>query len=169
MPEERPMTDTQTTMQAAEADGTRPSAREAIAEIAEIIRSIDTCMLATQADDGSLEARPMSNNGEVEWDGSSWFFAPAGGRLVAQVRRHPEAVTTYSAKDRFAWIALSGTARIVEDDDAKRRFWLAELERWFPNGPEDPDVALIQIESTSARWWTDQGEGQADLRGGPRS
>ena len=140
--------------------------REAIPDIARLLKSIDTCMFATRGDDGELHARPMSNNGEVEWDGSSWFFAPSGGRLVAEVRRNPEAVMTYRADDRFAWVALSGSAQVVDDDEAKRRLWLTELERWFPNGPEDPRVALIRVESTAARWWTDQGDGAADLRRG---
>ena len=142
----------------------RTSGREAIPQIARLLRAIDTCMLATRGDDGALHARPMSNNGQVEWDGSSWFFAPGAGRLVAEIRRNPEAVAMYRADDRFAWVALSGSARIVDDAAAKRRLWLDELKRWFPNGPDDPGVALIQIESTSAQWWTDEGDGLADLR-----
>ncbi len=145
----------------------KPSGREAIPEIARIVQTIDTCMFATRDEDGVFQARPMSNNGEVDWDGTSWFFAPSDGRLVAEVQRNPEALTTYRADDRFAWVALSGSAQVVDDDDAKRRMWLAELERWFPDGPDDPDVALIRFESTAARWWTDQGEGRADLRTSP--
>jgi general stress protein 26 len=137
--------------------------REAIPQIAERLRAIDTCMLATRGDDGELHARPMSNNGQVEWDGSSWFFAPADGRLVAEIRRDPSAVATYRAEDRFAWVALSGRAELVDDADTKRRNWLPELERWFPNGPDDPNVALIRVDATGAQWWTEQGDGVASL------
>jgi general stress protein 26 len=139
------------------------SGRDAIPEIAELLRDIDTCMLATRGDDGELHARPMSNNGQVEWDGDSWFFAPADGRLVAEIEANSEAVTTYRADDRFAWVALSGSADVVDDPEQKRRLWLDELERWFPNGPDDPNVALIRVASTRAQWWTDQGDGIADL------
>jgi general stress protein 26 len=120
-------------------------------------------MLATRGEDGEVHARPMSNNGQVEWDGSSWFFAPAEGRLVAEIRRDPNTVAMYRAEDRFAWVSLSGTAEIVDDADAKQRNWLPELDRWFPGGPEDPSVALIRIDATTAQWWTDQGDGIADL------
>ena len=137
--------------------------REAIPEIAGLLRQIDTCMLATRGDDGELHARPMSNNGQVEWDGDSWFFAPADGRLVAEVRRNAQAVTTYRAEDRFAWVALSGRAEVVDDAGQKRRLWLKELERWFTNGPDDPNVALVRISATAAQWWTEDGDGQADL------
>jgi len=53
---------------------------------------------------------------------------------------------------------------VIDDREAKRRLWLTELERWFPGGPEDPSVALIRVESTAAHWWSEQGEGTADLR-----
>jgi len=137
--------------------------REAIPEIAELLKDIDICMLATRGADGELHARPMSNNGKVEWDGDSWFFAPADGRLVAAIEQHAEAVTTYRADDRFAWVALSGSAGVVDDPEQKRRLWLDELERWFPNGPDDPNVALIRVASSAAQWWTDKGDGLASL------
>ena len=155
--------DAEPTPRHAEDDEVKTVGREAIPEIAELLRKIDTCMLATRGDGGELHARPMSNNGQVEWDGDSWFFAPADGRLVAEIEANPEAVTTYRADDRFAWVALSGSADVVDDPEQKRRLWLDELERWFPNGPDDPNVALIRFSSTAAQWWTDQGDGIADL------
>jgi general stress protein 26 len=150
-------------VQRTENDTVRRQGREAIAEIAQLLKEIDTCMFVTRGEGDELHARPMSNNGKVEWDGDSWFFAPADGRLVAEIERNGEVVTTYRADDRFAWVALSGTARIVDDAEQKRRLWLAELERWFPNGPDDPNVALIQVSSSAAQWWTDTGDGMADL------
>jgi general stress protein 26 len=155
--------DPQTTNGHTEDGDVRTYGREAIPEIAELIKDIDICMFATRSADGELHARPMSNNGRVEWDGDSWFFAPADGRLVGEIRRNPEAVTTYRADDRFAWVALSGRAEIVEDAERKRQLWLDELERWFRNGPDDPNVALVRVASTAAQWWTEKGDGNADL------
>src|SRR4029079_2647696 len=123
--------------------------RDAIPEIAELLKDIDICMFATRGDDGELHARPMSNNRQVEWDGDSWFFAPADGRLVAEIRRDPAALTTYRAEDRFGWVAVSGQAEVVDDPERKRQLWLDELERWFQNGPDDPNVALIRVGSTA--------------------
>src|SRR5689334_17802807 len=93
----------------------RTYGRDAIPEIAQLLREIDTCMLASRGDDGELHARPMSNNRQVEWDGDSWFFAPADGRLAAELRGDPAVITTYRADDRFAFVALSGRAEIVTD------------------------------------------------------
>jgi general stress protein 26 len=138
--------------------------RQAIPQIAALINEIDICLFATRGDDGQLHARPMSNNGQVEWDGQSWFFAPTDGRLVAELRADPAAVAAYRAEEGFAFVSVSGRATIETDQDLKETYWLDDLERWFPNGPSDPNVALIRLDAEGAQWWTEDGDGKADLR-----
>ena len=138
--------------------------REAIPEIARMLREIDVCVFATHGEGGQLHARPMSNNRQVEWDGDSWFFAPSDGRLVAELQAEPSAVNAYRVEEGFGFISVSGRTSIETDPELKQRYWLEELERWFPNGPDDPNVALVRVASTAAQWWTDKGDGIADLR-----
>jgi general stress protein 26 len=138
--------------------------RAAIPEIAALLSHIDTCVFATVAGNGDVHTRPMSNNGDVEWDGTSWFFAPADGRLASEIRRDRRVAMTYRAEDRFAWISLTGEAELVDDVDRKRTLWQAMFERWFPNGPDDPGVGLIRVVATTAEWWTEAGDGRAELR-----
>ncbi len=138
--------------------------REAIPQIAGLLRKIDICLFATRSDGGELHARPMSNNGEVEWDGRSWFFAPADGRLVAELKSDPAVVASYRAEEGFTFVSVSGRATIETDPELKKEYWLPELERWFPNGPADPNVALIRLDADYAQWWAEDGDGAADLR-----
>ena len=106
----------------------------------------------------------MSNNGQVEWDGQSWFFAPTDGRLVSELRADPAAVAAYRAEEGFTFVSVSGRATLETDEELKERYWLDELERWFPNGPSDPKVTLIRLDAEHADWWTEEGDGSADLR-----
>lgn len=137
--------------------------KEAIGQIAELIQDIDICMFTTTAEDGALTSRPMSNNRKVEWDGDSWFFAPTEGRLVSQLKADPTATTTYRAEKGWTFVALAGQGSIEDDPELKKRYWLDELEQWFPNGPEDPGVSLVKFEATAARWWTEKGDGEVEL------
>lgn len=138
--------------------------RDAIPHIASLIAKIDICLFATRGEDGELHARPMSNNGQVEWDGQSWFFAPSDGRLVAELRADPAAVAAYRAEEGFTFVSISGTATLETDGELKERYWLDELERWFPDGPADPKVTLIRLDAEHADWWTADGDGSADLK-----
>lgn len=143
---------------------TDASGREAIPEIAALIKKIDICLFTTSADSGQLHTRPMSNNGQVGWEGTSWFFAPGDGRLVAELEAESQAVAAYRAGDSYDFISISGRATLETDPELKERYWLPDLERWFPNGPGDPNVTLIRLDAEHADWWTGEGDGSADLR-----
>ena len=56
-----------------------------------------------------------------------------------------------AGKDRY--VALSGTAQPVDDPARKQRLWSKMNEAWFPNGPDDPDVALVQVRIDEAEYW----------------
>ena len=99
---------------------------------------------------------------------ASWFFAPTDGRLVSELRADPAAVAAYRAEEGFTFVSVSGRATLETDEELKERYWLGELERWFPNGPSDPNVTLIRLDAEHADWWTEEGDGSADLRQGSR-
>lgn len=44
-----------------------------VKELSKQLQKIDFCMLNTFPNGGSLSSRPMSNNGDVEYDGGSFF------------------------------------------------------------------------------------------------
>ena len=138
--------------------------RHAIPAVAALINDIDICLLTTHGDGGALDTRPMSNNGLVEWDGQCWFFAPRHGALVRQVQADPQAIAGYRAAEGFTFVSVSGTVAVDTDTRLKERFWMSELERWFPGGPSDPDVVLLRLDAERARWWSADGDGDADLR-----
>jgi general stress protein 26 len=106
-----------------------------IAAIAELLKKLDICMLTTRAADGALHGRPMSNNGEVEYDGDSWFFAQDGTRKVVEIEADPAVELAFIDTPNGTWINVEGRASIVRgDDERKRDLWLPDLERWFPDG-----------------------------------
>ena len=48
---------------------------------------------------------------------------------------------------------MSGTARVVEDAAKKQQLWSKMTQAWFPGGPTDPDLALVQVRITHANYW----------------
>jgi len=44
-------------------------------ELSKAMGEIDFTMLTTRTEGGQLATRPMSNNGEVEYDGDSFYFS----------------------------------------------------------------------------------------------
>ena len=69
-----------------------------LADISEAMKDIDFCMLVSRAEDGSIGGRPMSNNREVEYEGTSRFFTFDDTRMVRDITRDASVGLTYQGK-----------------------------------------------------------------------
>ncbi len=133
--------------------------------VAKLLKQLDICMLVSRADDGELHGRPMSNNGEVEYDGDSWFFAFGDSRKVRELEADPRTELAFIDTPNGTWINLEGEAEIIRDDvERKRQLWLDDLERWFPEGPEDANVVLIKVHARHIDAWAGEQDYSFDVR-----
>lgn len=126
--------------------------RDETREVADLIREIDICMLVTRTD-GSVRGRPMSNNGEVEYDGDTWFFSARDSGKVDEIKSDPRVELAYIATDQGTWVSIEGRAEIVEDDERKRALWQDDLKAWFPGGPADDGVVLLKVHADRVHVW----------------
>ena len=136
---------------------------KSITQVANMMRDLDYCMFTTRAEDGSLRSRPMSNNGEVEFDGDVWFFSAGESRKVAEIEADPSVELSYSDAARFLFISMSGTATIVRDIAKKQELWIEDLERWFEDGPDDEDVVLIKVTPNVVAYWNGEENNEVTL------
>lgn len=132
-----------------------------IRKVAEMMKDLDFCMMTTRSE-GGLRARPMSNNGEVEFDGDVWFFSAADSRKIRDIESDPEVHLSYADTQRFVFVSMGGAATIVRDREKKRQLWMKELERWFEDGPDSDDVVLIKVSPRKVGYWGED-EGEIDL------
>jgi general stress protein 26 len=144
------------------ADTTRT---EELASVAKLLKTLDICMLTTRADGGVLHGRPMSNNGLVEYDGDSWFFAQDGSRKVVEIDADPQVEMAFIDTPNGTWINVEGEATVIRDEpDRKRELWQKDLERWFTKGPDDPQVVLIKVSARHIDAWAGENEYSFDVR-----
>lgn len=133
------------------------------AKLAETMKQIDFCMMTTVEADGQLHSRPMSNNTNVEWDGETWFFAYQDSSQVQELRANRQVNLAYAVPQEILFISVKGRGEIVEDTAKKQELWYDDLERWFPNGPEDESVVLIKVVGEYASYWSKEGDGEINL------
>ena len=135
-----------------------------IKEVAKLMRDLDFCMLTTHTRRGGLRTRPMSNNGEVEFDGDVWFFSAADSRKVREIEATPRVHLSYSDLEQWRFVSMSGRARIVRDTQKKRELWIDELRQWFDEGPESDAIVLIKVTPTVVSYWTKNGLGELTIK-----
>jgi general stress protein 26 len=132
-------------------------------KVADAMRDMDFCMLTTTDEDGVLRSRPMSNNGEVEFDGDVWFFSAADSRKVTDIRRKSAVHLAFADPKKFRFISMAGAAELVDDVEKKQELWVADLDRWFPEGPTDDNVVLIKVTPADVGIWDKEDEVQIKL------
>ncbi len=136
-----------------------------IHDIAPLMRDIDFAVLTTQAEDGTMAARPMSNNGDVDYDGDSYYFAWEESRMVREIERSPQVGLNFQASRGLLgkppmFIAVQGEAEIVRNKAAFADHWAPSLDQWFDRGVDTPGVAMIKVRAKRIHCWhgADQGE-----------
>lgn len=130
--------------------------------VAAAMASIDFCMMQTVGADG-VNTRPMSNNGEVEYDGDSWFFSSASSTKNAEITADDRVQLTFTHPEGPSFISVWGRGEVIDDVEMKRRLWQDELGRWFENGPDDPEVTLIRVSAGKIQTWGRMGDAEMDL------
>ena len=131
--------------------------------VAKTMKEIDFCMMTTVRSNGELNSRPMSNNTNVEWDGDTWFFAFKDSSQVEETQANSHVNLSYSTPEEVLFISLKGRGEIVDDVAKKKELWYDDLERWFPEGPEDESVVLIKVVGERVDYWSKEGDGSLEL------
>lgn len=130
----------------------RTTRAEAIARLRELIKDIKFAMLTTVEPDGSLRSRPMGTQ-ETEFDGDLWFLTAADSPKVSEIQQERQVNVSYAAPNDQRYVSVSGTATLVRDRQKVHEYWSEPLKIWFPNGPDDPNLALLKVSVERAEYW----------------
>jgi len=129
-----------------------------LAEISKTIAEIDFAMLSTRASNGFVSARPMSNNGEVEYDGDNYFFAFEDSHTVADIERDPKIGLTFVAAKSLlgkpgTFIAIEAQAELIRDKTQFAAHWNDDIEVWAKQGIDTPGLVLIKAHAVRIHAW----------------
>jgi general stress protein 26 len=136
----------------------------ALEQLREKIKGIRIAMLTTIDEDGSLHSRPMATQ-ETELDGDLWFFTPATSPKVGEIGRDQRVNLSYADPDDQRYVSVSGTARLVRDRAKAKELWNPLLKAWFPQGLDDPDLALLRVHVEKAEYWDSPSSKMVQLAG----
>ena len=137
---------------------------KSLADLAKDMAEIDICMLCTHTAGNRIGARPMSNNSDVEYDGTSYFFTLEEERMVDDIAADPQVCLTFQGKDWLS-LAVEGKAKIVRDRKAFEQHWVKDLERWFADGVDTEGLTLIEVKAERIAYWAGEDNGEVVLDG----
>jgi general stress protein 26 len=124
-------------------------------ELWEKLEGVRPAMMTTVDNDGSLRSRPMWTQGD-SFDGSLWFFTADDAPKAEELAMNPQVGLSYAAPDKDLYVSVSGRAEVVHDQAKIEELWNAFAEAWFPDGTDDPHLALVRVDVDHAQYWQDK-------------
>lgn len=125
---------------------------ENIEKLRGMIDKIKSAMLTTYEVTGGYHSRPMGT-AQVDVDGNIWFFTNEFSSKVAEISADNKVSLTYSDIANNVFISITGVAYIVDDHAKMKELWNPYVEAFFPDGIDDPKLALLRIDSEAAEYW----------------
>jgi len=143
-------------------------AEMSLQELADKMAGIDIAILTTRKSGGQLAGRPMSNNGDVKYTGESYFFTYEETHTVDDIERDANVGLAYQGSAKLFqsskfYVFVEGKASLVRDKASFRDHWTPELDKWFENGIDSPNLVLIKVTAEQIKFWDGMKHGSVSL------
>lgn len=123
-----------------------------IRKLGELIAGIDVAMMVTLGPDGNFHSRPMWTQ-KREFDGELWFFTHAHAPKAVELQGDSRISLSYCDADDDRFVTVTGRAQVVQDRAKAEELWYPTYQTWFPQGLDDPELALVRVSVEHAEYW----------------
>jgi len=121
----------------------------------DILKGFSTAMVVTHGLDGKHRARPM-HIAELDQQAGQVRFLTGHGAFADEVQKESGVLLVFE-NENSAYLSLRGKARIERDKDKVKAIWKEPYKVWFPQGPGDPEIVLVEVDLTEAEYWDNRG------------
>ena len=120
-------------------------------DLYKLIDGIETAMLVTRRDDGSLVSRAMQTQRRTTGT-DLWFMTNIESEKFEELAKDPHVNLSYYNPTSREWISVSGMATLSRDREKIRELYAPDWKLWFPEEgnpvqgtPDDPRMVLIAV------------------------
>ncbi len=128
------------------------SGEEGRRKIGDLIKDIRIAMMTTASADGSFDSRPMATQ-KTDFDGTVWFLTRQESGKVHEIADDSHVSLIYADPSNATYISAKGRASISNDRAKIHDLWNPMYKAWFPEGEEDPSIAVLKIQIHEAQYW----------------
>lgn len=127
------------------------TSRELESKLWKTLASDRVVMLGLDGAEGG-HTRPMT--AQIEGDRPPlWFFASRDNQMLKVLGSGQRATATFTAKGHGLFASLQGTLHVNNDRATIDRLWNRHVAAWYEGGKDDPKLALLRLDATSAEIW----------------
>ena len=126
--------------------------QEARAKVAELVKGMHICMMTTVGTDGTIDARPMALQNSP-FDGTLWFLTRSTSEKVEEVKEDRHVTLTFAEPGDGKYVTLKGRGSVSQDKSKIHELWNHMYQAWFPQGEDDPEIAVMRVDVTDGDYW----------------
>ena len=116
-----------------------------------IVEKVAVGMLTTRFP-GGLRARPLEPRVDRD-EGTIRFVTDVRSAKDDELAAAPDAcLIVIDAKDK-AYLSITGRAAVFHDRDLAAQIWKKTDDAWWPEGPDDPNVRVLEFYPATAELW----------------
>jgi general stress protein 26 len=136
-------------------------------KVSTMMKGIDLCMLTTVNGRGAPLSRPMSNNGQVDYDGTSYFFTWDKSHMAKEIKKNPNVGLSFTdpkllGDDKF--LSVTGKAKLTKDKLEMEKHWTPDLNVWFRDGIDTKGLVMIEVKAKHIKFWEGEKEDELELK-----
>ena len=123
--------------------------------LADSIQNYRTAMMTMHDAQGQLSSQPMTVI-EMDANGCLWMLISHRGhtaRMAPQGRGMDTVNLSFSDESHATFTSITARATLSNDQQRKEDLWSVMARPWFPQGTEDPDLAVLKLEPIKAEKW----------------
>ncbi len=121
-------------------------------KIGDLIKSIRIAMLTTAAEDGSFDSRPMATQ-ETDFTGEVYFLTRGESGKVQEIKADSHVSLLYADPSNSKFVSAKGRASVNNDRTKIHELWNPMYKAWFPDGEDDPHIAVLRVDIDEAQYW----------------
>lgn len=119
-----------------------------------LIKDIKFGMLTHRHSSGMLHSVPLTTqNGKDDQDNTLYFFISRHSDIAEHVGQDAHVNVSYADLEEDSYVSVSGSALLSDNQAKKEALFTPFAKAWFPGGPTDPDLALLEVKITQAEYW----------------
>ncbi|WBS01632.1 pyridoxamine 5'-phosphate oxidase family protein [Pseudoduganella sp. SL102] len=125
---------------------------EELHDLRDRIKDVKFGMFTTQDAHGALTSRPLTVQ-QLDDAGNLWFFVSDKEAFTHELLDNPSINVSFADVDDHLYVSVSGRAELLRDRVKAEELWNPAVKAWFPQGLDDPHLALLRVDIHGAEYW----------------
>lgn len=103
---------------------------------------------------GLLHSHPLTTQNKSLDEGQVlYFFISQRSEMALSLQNDPFVNVSYADPQGESYVSIAGMARVSRDPARVEQLWSPAAKVWFPEGPADSDLMLLEVQIEQAEYW----------------